>query len=58
MLGEFPATGAELYGELQEPDRLRLATRNSWDLVAYILSLRTPTTTRAAVLGTDERVGG
>ena len=47
---QFPADGAALYG--QEPEeRQELAVRNSWDLVAYILSLRSETTTAPAVLG-------
>lgn len=61
VLGEFPATGAELYDGMSEAERLELAERNSWDLVAYILSLRTQTTTAEAVLGTrslDEGVSG
>jgi hypothetical protein len=32
-------------------ERLALAHRNSWDLVAYIRSLRTEITTARAVLG-------
>ncbi len=39
---------------MSEAARLELARRNSWDLVAYILSLRTTTTTADAVLGSSE----
>ena len=38
--------------EMSLGERLELAEANSWDLVAYILSLRTETTTTEAVLGT------
>ncbi len=48
---QFPVDGASL-ASLSPPQRLDLATRNSWDLVAYILSLRIKTTTAPAVLGT------
>jgi cytochrome c oxidase cbb3-type subunit 2 len=51
VLDEFPRTGAELFDGMAEAERLELARRNSWDLVAYILSLRTQTTTARAVLG-------
>jgi len=53
VLGEFPATSAELFDGMSEDQRLAFAERNSWDLVAYILSLRTRTTTAAAVLGSS-----
>lgn len=51
VLDQFPAEGAAVFSEMSEGERLELAARNSWDLVAYILSLRTQTTTAAAVLG-------
>ncbi len=51
LRGEFPATADAIFSEMNETQRLKLAERNSWDLVAYILSLRNPTTTAAAVLG-------
>lgn len=55
---QFPPDGNAIFGEMSEPERLRLAERNSWDLVAYILALRQPTSTAAAVLGTTTRVDG
>jgi cytochrome c oxidase cbb3-type subunit 2 len=51
VIDQFPATGAAVFEGMGEPERLALAERNSWDLVAYILSLRRPTTTATAVLG-------
>jgi mono/diheme cytochrome c family protein len=51
VLEEFPATSADLFEGMSEGQRLELAHRNSWDLVAYILSLRQSTTTARAVLG-------
>lgn len=51
VLDDFPATADAVFAEMGEPERLELAERNSWDLVAYILSLRTSTSTAAAVLG-------
>jgi mono/diheme cytochrome c family protein len=50
VLDAFPRN-AEALNALDEGERLSLAGRNSWDLVAYILSLRTSTTTAEAVLG-------
>lgn len=50
---QFPATADEIVA-MSEADRLALARRNSWDLVAYILSLRTSTTTAEAVLGSSD----
>jgi cytochrome c oxidase cbb3-type subunit 2 len=52
VLAEFPADADALYAKLTEAERGALARRNSWDLVAFILSLRTRTTTAHAVLGT------
>ena len=54
QLASFPKTGAEIYAGMDEAARAKLVQRNSWDLVAYILSLRKPVTTAAAVLG-DKR---
>lgn len=51
VLGEFPATPGEVFTKMSEADREKLGVRNSWDLVAYIQSLRQNTSTRAAVLG-------
>ena len=47
---EYPADGLEV-ANMTAAERAELAERNSWDMVAYILSLRTETTTAAAVLG-------
>ncbi|RMH22092.1 MAG: cytochrome c [Acidobacteria bacterium] len=57
IAGEFPPDAEALYQGMSDAERRRLAERNSWDLVAYILSLRSRTTTAAAVLGTarDDR---
>lgn len=48
---DFPADGDAIFSAMSLSERLDLAERNSWDLVAYILSLRTETHTAAAVLG-------
>ena len=50
VVGQFPQNGAAVY-EMGEGERQNLVRRNSWDLVAYILSLRTRATTAQAVLG-------
>lgn len=50
VAGEFPATAGEVFA-MDAAKRRELAERNSWDLVAYILSLRDTTTTAEAVLG-------
>lgn len=52
LLAEFPAEAATIFNDMSEGERLQLAERNSWDLVAYILSLRDRSTTAEAVLGT------
>jgi len=52
VLDAFPATADELYGGMTAEERIRLAESNSWDLVAYILSLHTTISTAEAVLGT------
>jgi hypothetical protein len=57
VLTDFPQTGDSVYGDLTQAQRAQLAERNSWDLVAYVISLRRPMTTAAAVLG-DNRVAG
>ena len=54
VLDQFPETAREVFAEMTESERLQLATRNSWDLVAYIQSLRSNETTAAAVLGFEE----
>lgn len=50
---QFPPEAAAVFSDMSPTDRADLAERNSWDLVAYVLSLRTSTSTAAAVLGTD-----
>jgi cytochrome c oxidase cbb3-type subunit 2 len=50
---QFPLEAAAVFSDMSDTDRATLATRNSWDLVAYVLSLRTSTSTARAVLGTD-----
>jgi mono/diheme cytochrome c family protein len=47
---DFRDSAAEIY-ELSADEQRRLGVRNSWDLVAYIRSLRQTETTAAAVLG-------
>lgn len=49
-LGDFPETGAAL-AKKSPAERADLGERNSWDLVSYILSMRTRVTTARAVLG-------
>ena len=51
VLEDFPATGPEIFEDMSAEQRLELAVRNSWDLVAYILSLRSRVSTAEAVLG-------
>ena len=51
LIAEMPADGL-VVNEMSVSERLDLAEKNSWDLVAYIISLRTETTTTDAVLGT------
>lgn len=46
----FPKTGGEVFTQMNEADRLHLVQRNSWDLVAYVQSLRQETSTAQAVL--------
>jgi cytochrome c oxidase cbb3-type subunit 2 len=50
VIDQFPDTADEVF-EMEQHERDALALRNSWDLVAYILSLRTTVDTSAAVLG-------
>ncbi len=52
-LKEFPATPGEVFTTLNDTQRLQLGERNSWDLVAYIMSLRQDVSTRRAVLGEE-----
>ena len=51
VLADYPADGNAIFSEMSDSERIELATRNSWDLVAYIMSLRRSTSTAAAVLG-------
>ena len=54
VFDQFPETAREVFSEMTDAERLQLAARNSWDLVAYIQSLRRNETTAAAVLGSEE----
>lgn len=56
-LEEFPAEAVAIFNTMSEGERLQLAERNSWDLVAYILSLRTRSRAAEAVLGATAQVG-
>ncbi len=51
LIAELPPDGRRV-SAMSVSERLDLAQKNSWDLVAYILSLRTETATTEAVLGT------
>ncbi|MCE9590831.1 MAG: c-type cytochrome [Planctomycetes bacterium] len=53
VFDQFPKTAAEVFSGMDEMKRRELVDRNSWDLVAYIQSLRRNTTTATAVLGFD-----
>lgn len=48
---DFAADGNAVFSEMDEAQRLELAQRNSWDLVSYIMALRTGSNTAMAVLG-------
>jgi len=50
VIDDFPETASAVF-DLEQHEREALARRNSWDLVAYILSLRTTIDTSGAVLG-------
>lgn len=50
VLDDFPQTLQEVTS-LSSAEQQQVAERNSWDLVAYILSLRQTQTTASAVLG-------
>ena len=51
VVDQFPPDAGAVFSAMSETERLGLAERNSWDLVGYILSLRTSTSTAEAVLG-------
>lgn len=51
VIEQFPADGTTVFSTLSDAERTEIAVRNSWDLVAYILSLRRSSTTASAVLG-------
>lgn len=53
VLGDFPESSSAVFDSLTDAQRADLAERNSWDLVAYVLSLRNETSTASAVLGTN-----
>ena len=50
-LSQFPATAAQVFEQMSESDRHTQGVTNSWDLVAYVRSLRREISTRDAVLG-------
>lgn len=52
-LKDFPATAGQVFTKMAENQRRELVHRNSWDLVAYVLSLQKRVSTSEAVLGTD-----
>ncbi len=54
-LSQFPATGAQVFGEMSEAERHAQGVKNSWDLVAFVRSLRQERSTREAVLGTPSQ---
>ena len=51
VLADFPEQASQVFNDMTATERQQIAVRNSWDLVAYILSLRQTTTTAGAVLG-------
>ncbi len=52
-LKDFPATAGEVFTKMDESQRQELVDRNSWDLVAYVLSLQKNVSTAEAVLGSE-----
>ncbi len=50
-LDDFPATAGEVFTQMDETQRQQMIQRNSWDLVAYVLSLQQQVSTAQAVLG-------
>ena len=50
-LESFPATAGEVFTQMDEGQRRQLIDRNSWDLVAYVMSLQQEISTARAVLG-------
>ena len=53
-LDAFPQTAGEVFTEMDAGQREELVQRNSWDLVAYVLSLKQEVSTAEAVLGPAE----
>ena len=47
----FPATAAVVFSQMNDAQRQQMIQRNSWDLVAYVLSLQQKVSTAQAVLG-------
>ena len=54
-LDAFPSTATEVFTEMNESQRQQLVERNSWDLVAYVLSLKKTISTTRAVLGSEQQ---
>ena len=50
----FPKTAGEVFTQMDDSQQRLLAQRNSWDLVAYVLSLRQLFPTDQAVLGKSQ----
>ena len=57
FLDAFPQTAGDVFTEMDEGQRQQLVDRNSWNLVAYVLSLQKKISTAAAVLGRGLRAG-
>ncbi len=55
-LESFPKTASEVFTQMDESQRQQLVKRNSWDLVAYVLSLQQKFSTAQAVLGQPRSV--
>lgn len=50
-LETFPATAGEVFTQMDKAQQQQLVQRNSWDLVAYVMSLQQKISTAQAVLG-------
>ena len=53
-LESFPKTAGEVFTQMDESQRQKLVDRNSWDLVAYVMSLQQKVSTAQAVLGQSQ----
>ncbi len=56
-LSQFPKNAAEVFQNMSETERHVRGVQNSWDLVAFVRSLRRETSTREAVLGVTVQNG-